>query len=104
MTASPSANRAPSPTSKSADPVRAAILAESVESPNVESARDLAFAPVGSSATVLSGGKVVAVAKTAPNLWANGSGMFSDAEVYALGVRRLSLGPVLRRSSTRESA
>ncbi len=93
-----------SPTTRSRDPFRSAILAEAVENPNVDGPQDLAFAPLGSSCTAGRDGSVSAWIKAGPDAWAGHGGVVTDAELFALGVRRLSLGPVLRRTTTREAA
>jgi len=93
-----------SPATKSADPTRSAILAEAVESPNVRSVSDLHHAPVGSSCTAGQVGEVSAYVKVSTNTWSSNAGLVDEHELYALGVRRLSLGPILRRTSTSEVA
>jgi len=94
-----------SPTTRSADPYRSAILAEAVESPNVRSVSDLHHAPVGSSCTAGQVGEVSAFVKVSTRTWSSKTaGVVDEHELFALGVRRLSLGPVLGRSSTWEPA
>jgi hypothetical protein len=93
-----------SPTTRSRDPFRSAILAEAVENPNVDGPHDLSYAPVGSSCTAGPDGSVSVWIKAGTDAWAGHGGLVTDAELFALGVRRLSLGPVLRRTSTREAA